>query len=82
MDSVTQLMDLRIWRDDRMGQLWRVAYNEGHGETVVSFPDTAALSDFIAERLGLELLDDKKELPSECQTHILSSTDIESHLVA
>jgi hypothetical protein len=34
-----------------------VAYREGDEETVVSFPDTEALGDFIAERFGLTLLD-------------------------
>lgn len=50
--------NLRIWRDERLGQLWRATYNDGYGETVISFPDTAALEDFIAEHLGLHLLED------------------------
>ncbi len=56
--DATQLTNLRVWRDERMGQLWRVAYNEGDGETIVSFPDTAALGDFLFERLGLRLEDE------------------------
>lgn len=54
---VTPTLDLRVWQDDRLGKIWRVAYNDGDGETVVSFPDTAAMGDFIAEQLGLNLVD-------------------------
>jgi hypothetical protein len=50
-------LDLRVWQDERMGQRWRLAYHDGDAETVVTFPDSAALGDFIAERLGLNLLD-------------------------
>lgn len=53
--------DLRVWRDDRMGQIWRVAYRDGDGETVVSFPDSAAMGDFIAEQFGLSLEDVEQE---------------------
>jgi hypothetical protein len=69
MQTATQLPGLRIWKDERLGQLWRVAYSEGDGETVVSFPDTAALGDFIVERFGLHLLDELKALPLECYTY-------------
>jgi hypothetical protein len=55
-------LNLRIWRDERLEQLWRLAYDDGGGETIVSFPDTAALSDFIAECLGLDLGEDQNEL--------------------
>lgn len=51
-------LDLRVWQDERMGCLWRVAYTDGDGETVVTFPDSAALGDFIADRLGLFLEED------------------------
>ncbi len=53
----TPILGLRIWRDEQLGKIWRVAYNDGEAETVISFPDTAALGDFIAEHLGLNLLD-------------------------
>lgn len=53
----TPTFDLRIWRDEQLGKIWRVAYHDGEAETVVSFPDTAALGDFIAEQLGLNLFD-------------------------
>jgi hypothetical protein len=56
------VLNLRIWRDERLEQLWRLAYDDGGGETIVSFPDTAALSDFIAECLGLDLGEDHNEL--------------------
>jgi hypothetical protein len=55
--AVRLKLDLRVWQDERMGQLWRLAYRDGDDETVISFPDSAALGDFIAERLGLNLLD-------------------------
>ncbi len=58
MQSATRLTNLRVWRDDRLNELWRVAYNEGEGEMLVSFPDTQALGDFLVERLGLGLLDE------------------------
>lgn len=63
MQSATQLLDLRVWRDERLDQRWRVTYNDGDGETIVAFPDTAALGDFIMERLGLRLIDDPRDLP-------------------
>jgi hypothetical protein len=49
--------EFRVWQDERFGQLWRVAYRDGDDETVVSFPDTEALGDFIAEQFGLDLLE-------------------------
>lgn len=49
--------ELRVWQDERLGQLWRVAYLDGDDERVVSFPDAEALGDFIAEQFGLDLLD-------------------------
>ncbi|MFV9506013.1 MAG: hypothetical protein AB4911_15785 [Oscillochloridaceae bacterium umkhey_bin13] len=55
--------DIRVWQDERLGQLWRVAYRDGDDELVVSFPDSEALSDFLAERLGLTLLE-TFELPA------------------
>ncbi len=54
---ITPTLDLRIWRDEHMGLIWRMAYNDGQGETLVSFPDTAAMGDFIAEQLGLTMID-------------------------
>ncbi|NTW00892.1 MAG: hypothetical protein HGA19_06210 [Oscillochloris sp.] len=50
-------LDLRVWQDEQMGQRWRLAYRDGDEEMVVAFPDSAALGDFIAEQLGLNLLD-------------------------
>ena len=55
-------LDMRVWQDDRIGQLWRLAYKDGDEETIVTFPDSAALGDFIAERLGLSMIDDGLEL--------------------
>jgi hypothetical protein len=72
MQSATELRNLRVWRDDRMDQLWRVAYNEGEGETVVSFPDTAALGDFILERLGLSV--QQEDLLAAYHTYVLEHT--------
>jgi len=63
---VTPTYDLRIWRDEQLGKIWRVAYNDGEAETVISFPDTAALGDFIAEQLGLNLLDTLGEQDPTC----------------
>lgn len=48
---------LRVWQDERLGQLWRVAYLDGDDERVVSFPDAEALGDFIAEQFGLDLIE-------------------------
>ncbi len=59
--TVNLKLNIRIWQDERLGRLWRVAYPDGDSETVVSFPDTAALGDFIAERLGLDLVDALRE---------------------
>lgn len=55
--ALTLRAQLRVWQDERFGQLWRVAYREGDEETVVSFPDAEALGDFIAEQFGLDLLE-------------------------
>lgn len=55
--TVRLKLDLRVWQDERLGQLWRLAYHDGDDETIISFPDSAALGDFIAERLGLTLVD-------------------------
>lgn len=71
LQSATQLLDLRVWRDERLEQRWRVAYDDGGGETIVAFPDTAALGDFIMERLGLTLMDDLHELPLTYYTYPL-----------
>jgi hypothetical protein len=49
--------DIRVWQDSRMGNLWRVAYHDGGEEQVIVFPDSEAMGDFIAERLGLYLGD-------------------------
>lgn len=56
-DTLRLELDLRVWRDERLNQAWRAAYREGDTELVVTFPDTEALGDFIAERLGLTLLE-------------------------
>lgn len=53
----------RVWQDERFGQLWRVAYRDGDEETVVSFPDSEALGDFIAETFGVDL-EESIELPA------------------
>lgn len=55
--ALTLRAELRVWQDERFGQLWRVAYRDGDDETVVSFPDAEALGDFIAEQFGLDLLE-------------------------
>ncbi|NTU79041.1 MAG: hypothetical protein HGA45_06520 [Chloroflexales bacterium] len=55
--ALTLKAELRVWQDERLGQLWRVAYRDGDDEMVVSFPDAEALGDFIAERFGLDLLE-------------------------
>jgi hypothetical protein len=55
--AITLKAELRVWQDERFGQLWRVAYRDGDDETVVSFPDAEALGDFIAEQFGLDLLE-------------------------
>lgn len=55
--AITLRAELRVWQDERFGQLWRVAYRDGDDETVVSFPDAEALGDFIAEQFGLDLLE-------------------------
>jgi hypothetical protein len=48
---------VRIWQDERLGRLWRVALRDGEDEQVIGFPDIAALGDFLAERLGLNLME-------------------------
>jgi hypothetical protein len=55
--AVQLKLNMKVWQDERMGRLWRLAYCDGDEEMVISFPDSAALSDFIVERLGLNLLD-------------------------
>ena len=55
--SLTLKAELRVWQDERFGQRWRVAYRDGDEETIVSFPDSEALGDFIAEQFGVSLLD-------------------------
>lgn len=55
--TLTLKADLRVWQDERFGQLWRVAYRDGDEEMIVSFPDSEALGDFIAEQFGVDLLD-------------------------
>jgi hypothetical protein len=49
--------ELRVWQDERLGKLWRIAYRDGDDETVVSFPDAEAMGDFIAEQFGLDLIE-------------------------
>jgi hypothetical protein len=55
--SLTLKAEIRVWQDERFGQLWRVAYRDGDEETIVSFPDSEALGDFIAEQFGVSLLE-------------------------
>jgi hypothetical protein len=80
-----RLDDLRIWRDEQLGQLWRVAYPEGDdGEIIVAFPDTAALSDFLSEHFGLALGNEYKHKClslAECSPYTYvpaSDTDVHS----
>jgi hypothetical protein len=56
----TARVSLRVWQEERMGRVWRCAIDDGAGEVVVSFPDTAAMGDFIAEQIGLQLEDDER----------------------
>ena len=56
----TATIALRVWQEERLGYIWRCAFNDGNGEVVVSFPDTAAMGDFIAEQAGLTLLEDEE----------------------
>ncbi|MCG8349626.1 MAG: hypothetical protein MI924_17825 [Chloroflexales bacterium] len=49
--------NVRIWQDERIGRFWRIAYPDGDSETVVGFPDSAALGDFLVEHFGLSLVD-------------------------
>jgi hypothetical protein len=55
--TLTLSADLRVWQDERFGEIWRVAYRDGDEERVVSFPDSEALGDFIAEQFGVGLLE-------------------------
>jgi len=56
----TATIALRVWQEERLGHIWRCAYDDGNGEIVVSFPTTAAMGDFIAEQVGLGLLDEEE----------------------
>ena len=62
--TLTLKADLRVWQDERFGQLWRVAYHDGDEERVVSFPDSEALGDFIAEQFGVGLLESPEFTPA------------------
>lgn len=55
--ALTLTAHFRVWQDERFGRLWRVAYRDGDEERVVSFPDSEALGDFIAEIFGVKILD-------------------------
>jgi hypothetical protein len=55
--AITLRAELRVWQDERFDQIWRVAYKDGDDETIVSFPDSEALGDFIAEQFGVALLE-------------------------
>lgn len=56
----TATVAIRVWQEERLGRIWRCAFDDGYGEVVVSFPNTAAMGDFIAEQIGLKLLDDEE----------------------
>ena len=58
--ALTLKAELRVWQDERFDQLWRVAYRDGDEEMVVSFPDSQALGDFIAEQFGVGMLEDSE----------------------
>jgi hypothetical protein len=60
----TATVSLRVWQEERMGRVWRCAIDDGAGEVVVSFPDTAAMGDFIAEQIGLQFEDDERQARS------------------
>lgn len=62
--ALTLKADFRVWQDDRFGHHWRVAYRDGDEVTVVSFPDSEALGDFIAETFGVGLLDYGELVPA------------------
>jgi hypothetical protein len=64
-DSVCLEMGIRVWQDERLNQAWRVAYREGDEETVVTFPDAAAMGDFIAEQFGLALFDESRHVAGD-----------------
>lgn len=59
MDQKTIVLrdGVRIWQDERLGRLWRLALRDGEEEQVIGFPDLAALGDFLADRLGLNLVE-------------------------
>ncbi len=78
---VTQLLDLRVWRDERLGQIWRISYDEGDGEMMVAFPDTAALGDFIMERLGLRILDESGGEPLPYASYYLPDESYEAEII-
>lgn len=61
--ALTLTAHFRVWQDERFGQLWRVAYRDGDEERVVSFPDSEALGDFIAETFGVTILDTHELAP-------------------
>jgi hypothetical protein len=82
MHTATQLVNLRIWRDDQVEELWRVSYDEGNGDVLVAFPDTAALGDFLAERLGLNLNDEQRgRLLSDHAQNCACDTTVEAAMV-
>ena len=56
----TATIGMRVWHEERLGNIWRCAFDDGSGEVVVSFPDTAAMGDFIAEQVGLFLEDEEQ----------------------
>lgn len=62
--SVALKPDIRVWQDESMGKLWRVAYRDGDSEEVIAFPDAEAMGDFIAERLGLNLIEQGELQPA------------------
>lgn len=61
-DILQLRLHLRVWRDSQISRLWWLAYRESDHEIVISFPDSAALGDFIAERIGLKLFDTKPRI--------------------
>ncbi len=64
--TVQLSLDVRVWQDERSGQYWHLAYHDGDSETRVSFPDTAALGDFLADRLGLNVVDALRQRAVGC----------------
>jgi hypothetical protein len=75
-----KLANLRIWRDEELDRVWRLSYSEGESDTLISFPDDAALHDFINEQLGLGLDEDVITLPLQCSIyapeHTLDPDDV------